>query len=97
MSYTTKLLEALKEQLKASDYKKVEPLVLDFARERALQYEEELKNSDPNTIPFGKYNGQAVQDIFKIDPLYVKWMTTSDMMKKHPRLHATCLNLVYAE
>lgn len=37
---------------------------------------------DPNVIGFGKYKGKRVDDVFKSDPGYIKWLDKSEYISK---------------
>ena len=95
MSYTKQLLDSLKANLKGSEYKKVEALIQAHATQWAEQQELDRKTADANAINFGKFKGKTAQEVFDEDPEYIKWLTTTDLGKRNPRLLQTCLGLVY--
>ena len=95
MSYTQQLIEHLSAELKTAEFKKVEPLILEFARQRAVAREEDAKRQSATDITFGKYRGKTIDEVFQLDPSYVQWLTRSDLGKRNPRLLATALALVY--
>lgn len=95
MSYTNQLLGFLETKLTEAEFSKVSPLVLDFAKDRALKREQEAKTFDPNLINFGKYKGRTAQEIHAVDADYISWLTRSDLGKRNPKLLATCLRLIY--
>ena len=95
MSYTQLLIDHLSTQLTEEEHKKITPLILGFAKARAVKREEDAKHQSATDITFGKYKNKSIQEVFEIDPDYVQWLTRSDLGKKNPRLLATALSLTY--
>ena len=94
-SYTQHLLQSLKTSIKASEYKKIEALILAHAKQWSEQQELDRKTADANAINFGKYKGRTAQEVFEEDPDYIKWLCQTELGKKNPRLLQTCLSLAY--
>ena len=95
MSYTQNLIDHLQPLLTEEEFKKIQPLITGFAKDRALKREAEVKTLDPDLINFGKYKGRTAQDVHATDADYIAWLTRSDLGKRNPKLLARCLRLIY--
>ena len=95
MSYTQQLIASLETHLTSKEFNKVSTLIKAHAKQWGEQKEAEQKQADAHAINFGKYKGRTAEDTFAEDPEYIKWLTTTDLGKRNPRLLQTCLSLVY--
>jgi uncharacterized protein (DUF3820 family) len=79
-TYTQRLCEKFEEGKKYSHNSIVE-IIKEFAK---LEYDEKKKNSDK--IPFGKYNGRYITEVFGFDKNYIMWLSRQDLISKFPEL-----------
>ena len=73
-SYTQRLKEYLEEH-KVS--KKTLDLISEFAMEETERREKQ-REANKNVMTFGKYKNKKIDEIYKLDPTYIKWLSKNE-------------------
>lgn len=81
-SYTTRLIEFLEEH---KTNKKTIDLIKEFALEET-ERKKEQQEATKGIMTWGKFKGKRIEDVFKLDPQYIKWcIKNSQYLNEHQK------------
>jgi hypothetical protein len=73
-SYTARLIDVLQENKCPTKYL---DLIKKFAADESEKREQETQ-ATKGVMTFGKFRGKKIEDVYKLDPQYIKWLKKNE-------------------